>query len=249
MRRVTLGLVALMALLLAACGASQTGGMGNMPGMSNSQLPTAAAPTMDPSMPGMNHGSMPTAAPAATTSGMAGMDHGSMATAAPAATAGGMAGMDHGNMPMGNSNAPYDAQFIDSMIIHHQGAIDMANQALKEGQRQEIKDLAANIIKAQEAEIAQMRAWRTQWYPNLADTGGTGMAMGDMAISSDTSKPFDQRFIEAMIPHHQGAIAMAKDAQQKAERQEIKTLAGNIIADQEKEIAQMQQWLKDWFGQ
>lgn len=186
---------------------------------------------------------------APTSAAMPGVDHGSMATAAPAAT--NMAGMDNGSMPMGTAtaNAPYDAQFIDSMIMHHQGAIDMANQALKQGQRQEIKDLATNIIKAQETEIAQMRQWRTEWYPNLADTGGMGMAMGEMSISTDTSKPFDQRFIEAMIPHHQSAVEMAKDAQQKAEHQEIKTLAGNIITDQEKEIAQMQEWQKAWFGQ
>lgn len=233
MRRVTLGLIVLMSLLLAACGSAQSSGTG--------------------SMPGMDHGNMPmaTVAPAATASGMSGMDNSSTAIAAPEATAGGMAGMDHGSMPMGTAtaNAPYDAQFIDSMIMHHQGAIDMANQALTQGERQEIKDLAANIIKAQEADIAQMREWRMQWYSDLADTGGMGMSMGEMSISTDISKPFDQRFIEAMIPHHQSAVEMAKDAQQKAERQEIKTLAGNIITDQEKEIAQMQQWLKDWYGQ
>lgn len=182
---------------------------------------------------------------APTSAPMSSMNHNAMATAAPAATADGMAGMGNGSM---TNDAPYDARFIDSMIMHHQGAVDMANQALKEGERQEIKDLASNIIKAQEAEIAQMRDWHKQWYPDLADTGGMGMAMGEMKVSTDTSKPFDQRFIEAMIPHHQSAINMAKDAQQKAEHAEIKTLAANIIADQEKEIAQMQAWQKAWFG-
>ncbi len=183
---------------------------------------------------------------------MAGMDH----TPMPMATAGaqgmtdGMMGMDHGTMPMGTATAdlPYDARFIDSMIVHHQGAIAMANDALQQGERSEIKDLAATIINAQEAEIAQMRAWRTLWYPDLADTGGMGMSMGEMMIRTDASTPFDQRFLEAMIPHHQGAIDMAKDAQQTAEHQELKTLADTIIADQEREIAQMQQWLKDWYG-
>jgi uncharacterized protein (DUF305 family) len=75
-----------------------------------------------------------------------------------------------------------------------------------------------------------------------------GMSMGDMEISTDTSKPFDQRFIEAMIAHHEGAIAMAKDAQQKAEKPEIKTLAQDIITAQEGEISQMRQWQTEWFG-
>ncbi len=168
------------------------------------------------------------------------------ATAAPTAPA----GMDHGAMqPTAMAGtAPYDAQFIDSMIMHHQGAIDMANQALKEAEKPEIKTLAENIVKAQQSEIAQMQDWRKAWYPDLAPTGGMNMAMGEMMIGTDANKPFDQRFIEAMIPHHQGAIAMAKDAQQKAEHTEIKTLASTIITAQESEITEMQQWSQQWFG-
>jgi uncharacterized protein (DUF305 family) len=109
--------------------------------------------------------------------------------------------------------------------------------------------MAEAIIKAQEAEIAQMRQWRQSWYPELGPTTGMEMEMGSMEISSDTGKPFEQRFIEAMIPHHEGAIGMAKDAQQKAEHEEIKQVSGAIITAQEAEIAQMQQWLKEWFGQ
>lgn len=144
---------------------------------------------------------------------------------------------------------PYDALFIDSMIMHHQGAIDMANQALEEGERPEIKALAEAIIAAQEAEIAQLQEWRSSWYPDLAPTSGMGMDMGSMEIESDGEKPFEQRFIEAMIPHHEGAIQMARDAQQKAEHQEIKALSEAIVTAQEAEIAQMRQWLEDWFGQ
>jgi uncharacterized protein (DUF305 family) len=58
----------------------------------------------------------------------------------------------------------------------------------------------------------------------------------------------DEHFIEQMVPHHDGAIAMAKLALQKAKRPEIKTLAENIINAQEKEIADMQGWYKNWFG-
>lgn len=163
-------------------------------------------------------------------------------------TASQSAGMEH-DMSAMPSTGPYDVLFIDSMIMHHQGAIDMANQALKEATKSEIKTLAENIIKAQESEIKQMQDWRKDRYPNQEQTAGLGMDMGTMEISSDAGKPFDQRFIEAMIPHHQGAIGMAKDAQQKAEHEEIKKLAAEIITAQEAEITQMQQWLKDWYGQ
>lgn len=93
-----------------------------------------------------------------------------------------MKGMDHSkmSMPTGGSpstkafedaNAkmhkdmaiPYsgdtDADFVRSMIPHHQGAIDMAKVELAHGKDPEIRKLAEAVIKAQEAEIAEMQAW------------------------------------------------------------------------------------------
>ena len=58
----------------------------------------------------------------------------------------------------------------------------------------------------------------------------------------------DQHFIEQMIPHHEGAIAMANLALEKAKRPEIKTLAQAIVSAQESENQQMKSWYKDWFG-
>lgn len=154
--------------------------------------------------------------------------------------------MDHGSMQM-NESTPFDAQFIDSMIEHHQGAIDMAREALQQTEREEITTMAAAIIAAQNTEIEQMQSWRTAWYPDLPSTGGIGMGMGDMNLSSDDSLPFDQRFLTAMVSHHQGAIEMARMAQQMAEHQEINDLSDAIISAQQAEIEQMQGWLEVWF--
>jgi uncharacterized protein (DUF305 family) len=55
-----------------------------------------------------------------------------------------------------------DGAFIDQMILHHQSAIAMANAARTNAQRSEIRDLAARIVTAQEAEIAQMKRLRTE---------------------------------------------------------------------------------------
>jgi uncharacterized protein (DUF305 family) len=157
----------------------------------------------------------------------------------------GTGGMAHGSGTQ-SANAPFDATFIDSMIPHHEGAIEMANQALKTSKRPELITMARGIVESQQAEIARLRAWREQWYPGLAPTGGMNMPMGAMEMGADPNVAFDVRFIDAMIPHHEGAITMAEAALTKAQHTEIRQMAQEIIAAQKAEIAQMKQWKQAW---
>lgn len=69
-----------------------------------------------------------------------------------------------------------------------------------------------------------------------------------MADGSMMSQNIDQHFIVQMIPHHEGAIAMAKVALEKSDRPEIISLANGIIEAQEKEITDMRSWYQSWFG-
>lgn len=63
----------------------------------------------------------------------------------------------------GKEGDAFDKAFIELMIPHHQGAVDMANLALQHAGHQELKDLAQAIIEAQNEEIAQMHAWYGTW--------------------------------------------------------------------------------------
>ena len=190
-----------------------------------------------------------------------------------AVDAGSMPNMDHGNMggmnhsasmDLGPANAEFDLRFVDAMTPHHQGAVEMAKEAQQKSKRPEIQKLAANIIKSQDKEINQMKQWRQAWYPKV---GATPMAwhsqMGhSMSMSQDqiesmmmtmdlgaADDQFDRRFLNAMIPHHEGAIVMANDALSKSKRPEIQKLAQEIIVSQKAEIQQMQQWKQDWYKQ
>ena len=82
----------------------------------------------------------------------------------------------------------------------------------------------------------------------MMNSGMMGGMMGGMMLSGDESVPFDQRFLEAMIQHHQGAIQMAEMALEQAEHEEIRSLAEDIITAQSAEIEQMQAWLAEWYG-
>ena len=89
------------------------------------------------------------------------------------------AGAGHGmgsgmmqNGMMGNSGdisdletaKPFDKEFIEQMIPHHQMAIMMAQMLQNSTNRLEMKQLADDIIKAQAKEIEQMRSWYSTWY-------------------------------------------------------------------------------------
>lgn len=64
----------------------------------------------------------------------------------------------------GKTGDEFDKAFLTEMIVHHEGAVDMAEAALEDAKHQEIKDMAKAIITAQTTEIAQMKAWLKAWY-------------------------------------------------------------------------------------
>lgn len=153
----------------------------------------------------------------------------------------------------GAASAPFDRAFIDAMVPHHLSAIDMAQAARDAGLHKPVLvGIANDIVTSQQREIDEMQQWRKQWYgsakidPN--DTGALGMSTDEMGMShspGDISKAsnVDVAFASLMTDHHKGAVAMAKLALMKARHPEIKKLARQIIAAQERELRLMKPYV------
>ncbi len=181
---------------------------------------------------------------------------------------GGMAGMDHdqmghGSMRMGSAataeqmvleNGKYsDKAFIDAMVPHHQGAIEMARVALGNAEHEEIQELSRNIVSTQQSEIEELKSIKKEEFGtssvpmemSVEQMRGMGMMMDPQRLAK--REHFDEAFIDAMIPHHQSAIEMARVADEESENQRIKELAGNIASAQKREIEQMRRWREQWY--
>ena len=158
----------------------------------------------------------------------------------------------NGGMMDGGMMGDMDRNFIEQMVSHHEDAVLMADLALQKAQHSELKQLAADIKTAQTREINDMRSWYKSWYGTEVPENSMGMGRGMMGDDTDienlkNADPFDKEFIEQMIPHHQMAVMMAQMVLQASDRDEIRTLAQNIITSQNREITQMREWYKQWY--
>jgi len=153
------------------------------------------------------------------------------------------------------------------MVPHHQMAKDMAGMALMEASHTQIKTLAKAIISAQTAEIKRLRtiAGSIGVTPEKMSMGGKmsdrmmkdlqtlRVSMSKSSMDMDMTelegaKPFDRMFIDMMIPHHAGAILMARAELARGADPALRSIATGIISDQAKEIGEMNSWRIKWYG-
>lgn len=166
------------------------------------------------------------------------------------------AAMDHSKMESspGAAEAAHELQFLDTMIAHHQGAVAMALLVNTRSQRPEMKKLAQTILDEQRKEIAQILTWRAKWFGEAKpainiDFPGmrNGMSGMDMTkLGGLKGNEFDLEFLRQMVPHHQGAVEMAKALKGSDSYAELKQLSDSIIKSQTAEIEQMNDWLAQW---
>lgn len=151
-----------------------------------------------------------------------------------------------------------DVAFAQSMIPHHEQAVEMADLALAPSSQAsaQVRELATQIKAAQDPEIARMSAWLQQWGAPSAmpmdhsnhDMGAvtmSGMMTADQmaALTAVSGDDFDRMWMQMMIEHHEGAVTMAEQVQQASTDPQVTGLADDIVAAQRQEIATMQELL------
>jgi uncharacterized protein (DUF305 family) len=155
----------------------------------------------------------------------------------------------------GQHNAA-DVAFAKGMIPHHRQAVEMADLAPSRAQSAEVKKLAEDIKKAQDPEIKTMSGWLTSWGEQVPAEGAMDHSMHGMhgmkgmmsaeemeRLEKSSGKAFDTAFMELMIKHHEGAVAMAEEEQKNGAYQPAKDMADAIITSQTAEIRQMNELL------
>ena len=159
-----------------------------------------------------------------------------------------------GTQTTGPKNAA-DVAFATMMIPPQVQAMAMADMAVKQGTNTKVKALAPKIKMAQGPQIARMSGWLTGWgapVPGGAagqgmsgmsgmggQTGGmmSGQEMTDLGRANGSA--FDRMWLQMMIRHHRGAVAMARTELAQGTNPQGKQLAQSILDSQSTEIAQM----------
>ncbi|MGE7384611.1 DUF305 domain-containing protein [Streptomyces sp. NPDC004126] len=153
------------------------------------------------------------------------------------------------------ANNAADTAFAKGMIPHHRQAVEMADLAATRAESAEVKELAAEIKKAQDPEIKTLSGWLTAWGEQVpaadaAQGGHGGHSMSGMMTGEEMDqltkaggKAFDTAFLDLMVKHHEGAVAMAKTEQADGKYQPAKDMAAAIVSSQSAEITRMNKLL------
>ncbi|UYZ64878.1 DUF305 domain-containing protein [Hymenobacter weizhouensis] len=160
----------------------------------------------------------------------------------------------HAFKPAGNK----DHDFAHHMMVHHQGAVDMAEVLLKEGKDATLRQMAEKILADQKKEIGQLEAVATRldraaknYDPsNPQDPFQAAMtaSMKPMMAPMTPSGDVDRDFAMMMTVHHQSAVDMAQLEVAQGTDAELKKMAQQMITEQQKEIQQFNDWLKQHGG-
>lgn len=150
----------------------------------------------------------------------------------------------HDQTPSRNNNA----DFATMMIAHHVGAVEMSELLLKKGKDPILKSFAEEVIAAQNTEIEQMKNFQNtheistdyEKFQQALNQSMAAMMDKNIKVHHDIDKDYAQQ----MIPHHKSAVEMAEVYLKFGKQPELLKLSKSIVAEQNKEIAELEMWLQ-----
>jgi uncharacterized protein (DUF305 family) len=146
-----------------------------------------------------------------------------------------------------------DVSFATMMIAQHTQSMAMVDLAPKRAADAKVKALAPKIKEGEVPELARMSGWFTSSGSVVPTAGAHDMSMPGMEahpegvmsakemtdLGKATGSGFDRTWLQLMIRHHQGAVAMARTELTKGSSADVKQVAQSIVDRQSAEIATM----------
>ncbi len=149
---------------------------------------------------------------------------------------------DKSQMDLGRPDRWVDLRYVDAMIAHHRGAVLLAEQAEKSN-RVEVADLAREIQKAEPVLIAELYAWKKDWYSDVR-------VVRDPVVPKlgSVDKTFDLRFLNALIAHHEDGVMMTKEVRMKSSRGAVLDNADAVEDFLMTSGDMLKEWRNNWYG-
>lgn len=146
-------------------------------------------------------------------------------------------------MDLGKPDRWLDLRYVNAMIAHHRGAMLLAEQTASKTQRQEMKDLSAKILTDEPVAIAELYAWKKNWY-------GDTKQVRDPAVPNLGSydEKFDLRFLNALVAHHESGLAMTTDVKTKSSRTEVLNNADAVDTFLTTTLKLFKDWRLAWYN-
>ena len=146
-------------------------------------------------------------------------------------------------MDLGSSDRWLDLRYINAMIAHHRGAVLMAEQAAKNGQHEEIKKLANDILTSEPKLIAKLYDLKKELY------GDTKSVADPQKVNlGSVDQNYDLRFLNGLIFHHEEGIRMTTDARTKTTTVQVLDDANAVEDFLRTTMTQLRGWRKEWYS-
>ncbi len=146
------------------------------------------------------------------------------------------------SMDLGKADRWVDLRYLNAMIGHHRAAMLLAEQAL-DSKRQEIRDLASQILADEPAAIDELYRFKESWYDDTRRVRDPRTAR--LGEYDDT---FDLRFLNALIAHHEEGLYMTRDIITKSSRAEVLDNAQKVDRFLENTRTALEEWRETWYG-